>query len=33
MSGFVGVLNLNGLPIDGGLLCRMTEYLAFRGAG
>jgi asparagine synthase (glutamine-hydrolysing) len=31
MSGFVGVLNLNGLPIDGSLLCRMTEYLAFRG--
>jgi asparagine synthase (glutamine-hydrolysing) len=31
MSGFVGVLNLNGLPIDGSLLCRMTESLAFRG--
>ncbi len=31
MSGFVGVLNLNGLPIDRSLLCRMTEYLAFRG--
>jgi asparagine synthase (glutamine-hydrolysing) len=31
MSGFVGVLNLDGSPIDGGLLCRMTKYLAFRG--
>jgi asparagine synthase (glutamine-hydrolysing) len=31
MSGFVGVLNLDGSPIDGGLLCRMTEYLTFRG--
>ena len=33
MSGFVGVLNLDGLPIDGSLLSRMTEYLAFRGSG
>ena len=31
MSGFVGVLNFDGSPIDGSLLCRMTEYLAFRG--
>jgi asparagine synthase (glutamine-hydrolysing) len=31
MSGFVGLLNLDGSPIDGGLLCRMTEHLAFRG--
>jgi asparagine synthase (glutamine-hydrolysing) len=31
MSGIVGMLNLDGAPIDGGLLHRMTEYLAFRG--
>ena len=31
MSGFVGMLNLDGSPVDGRLLGRMTEYLAFRG--
>jgi asparagine synthase (glutamine-hydrolysing) len=31
MSGIVVVLNLDDSPIDGSLLGRMTEYLAFRG--
>jgi asparagine synthase (glutamine-hydrolysing) len=31
MSGIVGMLNLDGAPVDGSLLRRMTEYLAFRG--
>jgi asparagine synthase (glutamine-hydrolysing) len=31
MSGIVGILNLDGSPIDGDLLGRMTAYLAFRG--
>ena len=31
MSGIVGVLNLDGAPVDRGLLDRMTAYLAFRG--
>jgi asparagine synthase (glutamine-hydrolysing) len=31
MSGIVGVLNLDGAPIDRSLLGRMTAYLAFRG--
>lgn len=31
MSGIVGVLNLDGSPVDRGLLDRMTAYLAFRG--
>ena len=31
MSGIVGVLNLDGSPVDGDLLGRMTAYLAFRG--
>jgi asparagine synthase (glutamine-hydrolysing) len=31
MSGMVGMLNLDGSPVDGSLLRRMTEYLAFRG--
>jgi asparagine synthase (glutamine-hydrolysing) len=31
MSGIVGMLHLDGSPVDGGLLGRMTEYLAFRG--
>ncbi|PYR59194.1 MAG: asparagine synthetase B, partial [Acidobacteria bacterium] len=31
MSGIVGMLNLDGSPVDAGLLGRMTEYLAFRG--
>jgi asparagine synthase (glutamine-hydrolysing) len=31
MSGIVGLLNLDGAPVDGGLLRRMTEFLAFRG--
>lgn len=31
MSGMVGLLNLDGAPIDRSLLDRMTAYLAFRG--
>ena len=31
MSGIVGMLNLDGSPVDAALLGRMTEYLAFRG--
>jgi asparagine synthase (glutamine-hydrolysing) len=31
MSGIVGMLNLDGSPVDGSLLRRMTAYLAFRG--
>lgn len=31
MSGFVAMLNLDGSPVDGRLLGRMTDYLAFRG--
>jgi len=31
MSGFVGILNLDGAPVDRALLERMTQSLAFRG--
>src|ERR1700685_1884422 len=31
MSGFVGILNLDGAPADRALLERMTQSLAFRG--
>jgi asparagine synthase (glutamine-hydrolysing) len=31
MSGIVGILNLDGSPVDVTLLDRMTTYLAFRG--
>jgi len=31
MSGIVGILNLDGSPVDGDLLDRMTAYLGFRG--
>ena len=31
MSGFVGILNLDGAPVDRALLERMTRSLAFRG--
>jgi asparagine synthase (glutamine-hydrolysing) len=31
MSGFVGILNLDGAPVDSRLLGRMTDFLAFRG--
>lgn len=31
MSGFVGILNLDGAPVDRALLERMTRFLAFRG--
>jgi len=31
MSGIAGILNLDGSPVDGRLLARMTEYLGFRG--
>ena len=31
MSGIVGILNLDGAPIDRALLRRMTDFLTFRG--
>jgi asparagine synthase (glutamine-hydrolysing) len=31
MSGIVGIVNLDGAPVDRLLLARMTDYLAFRG--
>ena len=31
MSGIVGIVNLDGGPVDRRLLTRMTEFLAFRG--
>jgi asparagine synthase (glutamine-hydrolysing) len=31
MSGIVGILNLDGSPVDGRTLARLTEYLRFRG--
>jgi asparagine synthase (glutamine-hydrolysing) len=31
MSGIAGILNLDGGPVDGDLLGRMTAYLGFRG--
>ncbi|HUE89811.1 MAG TPA: asparagine synthase-related protein [Vicinamibacterales bacterium] len=31
MSGIVGVVRLDGAPVDRGLLCRMTDSLAYRG--
>src|SRR6185436_10376277 len=31
MSGFIGLVNLDGAPLDRGLLARMTASLAFRG--
>ena len=31
MSGIVGILNLDGAPVDVTLLDRMMKYLAFRG--
>jgi asparagine synthase (glutamine-hydrolysing) len=31
MSGFIGILNLDGAPVDRRLLERMTHFLAFRG--
>jgi asparagine synthase (glutamine-hydrolysing) len=31
MSGIVGIVNLDGAPVDRLLLARMTNYLAFRG--
>ena len=31
MSGIVGILNLDGSPVDGNLLARLTDFLAFRG--
>jgi len=31
MSGITGILNLDGSPVDGRLLARMTEFLRFRG--
>ena len=31
MSGIVGIVNLDGAPVDRRLLGRMTDYLSFRG--
>jgi asparagine synthase (glutamine-hydrolysing) len=31
MSGFVGIVNLDGAPVDSGLLADMTASMAFRG--
>ncbi|MBM4300061.1 MAG: asparagine synthetase B [Deltaproteobacteria bacterium] len=31
MSGIVGILNLDGSPVDRSLLARLTDYLTFRG--
>ena len=31
MSGFVGIINVDGAPIDRQLLQRMTEFLVYRG--
>jgi asparagine synthase (glutamine-hydrolysing) len=31
MSGIVGIVNIDGSPIDHGLLRRMTEFMTFRG--
>ncbi|MGD8625508.1 MAG: asparagine synthase-related protein [Anaerolineae bacterium] len=31
MSGILGLLNLDGAPLDGALLWRLTETMAFRG--
>jgi asparagine synthase (glutamine-hydrolysing) len=31
MSGIVGIINLDGAPVDRDLLSRMTDYMAFRG--
>jgi len=31
MSGIVGIVHLDGAPIDRGLLSRMTDFMAFRG--
>ena len=31
MSGIVGIVNLDGAPVDAGLLARMTQFLKPRG--
>ena len=31
MSGIVGIWNLDGAPVDRGLLEQMTRFMAFRG--
>jgi asparagine synthase (glutamine-hydrolysing) len=31
MSGFIGILNLDGAPVDGDLMQRLTQSMAFRG--
>src|ERR1051326_5217212 len=31
MSGIAGILNLDGAPVDGSLLSRMTNFMTFRG--
>ena len=32
MSGFIGIIHLDGAPLDPALLWRMTDYLTFRGS-
>jgi asparagine synthase (glutamine-hydrolysing) len=31
MSGIVGILNLDGAPVDRDLLCQMTDFMSYRG--
>src|SRR5882762_8960807 len=31
MSGIVGIINLDGAPVDRELLTRMTDFMSFRG--
>ena len=31
MSGIVGIINLDGAPVDRELLCRLTDFMSFRG--
>jgi len=31
MSGFIGILNLDGAPVDRDLMQRLTQLLTFRG--
>src|SRR5882724_3656061 len=31
VSGIVGIINLDGTPVDRALLMRMTEFMSFRG--
>jgi len=31
MSGIVGIINIDGAPVDRDLLGRMTDFMAYRG--